>query len=421
MFSSLNVRIGLHLAYRQIRRSSLWTTSLIVFVMLLTFLNLVGVTGILVGLIQGIGRGYKEQYTGDVFISALETQNYIKNSPELISFIKTLPQVAVVDPRYVVNATIEANYKSITNTSQKADTAGAPVVGIDPEAENALSGISKYIIGGSYLTANDYDQILIGSELLDQYAFGGPGQRAGIQTLKHVDVGTKVRMTLNGVSREVVVKGIVKSTGGNISQRIFIPSAEIVALNAVNDYSVEEIAIRLKPGEDPDQFKKLLVNSGISTIAKIQTSTEAIPSGVAQITATFAAIGNVVSSIGLVVASITIFIVIFVNALTRRKFIGILKGIGIAGEAIEISYIFQSLFYAITGSGIGLAFLYLIVLPLNTAHPIQLPLGGVIIYAPVAGTLLRVGLLVFATMIAGYIPARMIVKRNTLDSILGRN
>ena len=38
----------------------------------------------------------------------------------------------------------------------------------------------------------------------------------------------------------------------------------------------------------------------------------------------------------LVVASITIFIVIFINAITRRKFIGILQGIGISGEAIEI-------------------------------------------------------------------------------------
>jgi ABC-type lipoprotein release transport system permease subunit len=421
MFSLLNIRIGFYLAFRQIRRSSLWTTGLIVFVMLLTFLNLVGVTGILVGLIQGIGRGYKEQYTGDVFISSLETQNYIKNSPQLISFIKTLPQVAVIDPRYVAGATFEANYKSITDPNQKTNSTGAQVVGIDTTSENALSGISKYVIEGSYLAANDYDQILIGSELLDQYAFGGPGQRAGVQTLKNVMAGSMVRMTINGVQREVRVKGIVKSTGGNISQRVFIPSAELLALTKVNDYSVEEIAIRLKPGEDSAAFKKLLVNSGVAKSAKIQTSTEAIPSGVAQITATFAAIGNVVSSIGLVVASITIFIVIFVNALTRRKFIGILKGIGIAGEAIEISYIFQSLFYAISGSGIGLLLLYGVVLPLNTAHPIQLPLGGVIIYAPVAGTLLRVGLLIFATMIAGYIPARMIVKRNTLDSILGRN
>ena len=50
----------------------------------------------------------------------------------------------------------------------------------------------------------------------------------------------------------------------------------------------------------------------------------------------------------------TIFIVIFINALTRRKFIGILKGVGINGKAIEMSYMFQSIFYALFGSCIGL-------------------------------------------------------------------
>ncbi len=420
MFSLLNIRIGFYLAIRQIRRSSLWTTSLIVFVMLLTFLNLVGVTGILVGLVNGIGRGYKDQLTGDVFISPLTSKSYIENTPQLISFIKTLPQVDVYDYRFTSGAKIEANYKTVTDVNQKPNTVSTEMVGINLDTESKFSKISENLIEGSYLSPTDYDQVILGSELLEQYSFGGPDQ-GGIPSLKDVGIGTKVKLTINGVSREVTVKGIVKGAGGNLSQRAFMNASQFIALTGVGDYSVQEIGIKLKQGEDPMAFKNFLVKSKINEIAKIQTNTEATPSGVAQITATFAAIGNVVSSIGLVVASITIFIVIFVNALTRRKFIGILKGIGISGEAIEISYIFQSLFYAITGSGIGLIFLYFIVLPLNTANPIKLPLGQVIIYAPVFGTLFRVFLLVLATMIAGYIPARMIVKRNTLDSILGRN
>lgn len=420
MFSRLNIRVGFHLAFNQIRRSSLWTTALIVFVMLFTFLNLVGVTGVLVGLIKGVERGYRAQYTGDVFITPLSNKNYIQNSTELISFLKTLPQVLVVDPRYVKGVNIEANYKSITDKNQKIDSIGGSLVGIDIEAENSLSNISKYIIEGSYLSPNDYDQILVGSQLLSQYAFGGP--REGVQTtLTNVHAGSKVRLTINGSKREVTVKGIIYSTEGNMAQRMFIPDSEFITLTGVNDYSVEEIPIRLKSGRDPIAFKKLLVDSGITKIATVQTAAEAIPSGVAQITTTFAIIGNVVSSIGLVVAAITIFIVIFVNALTRRKFIGILKGIGITGEAIEISYIFQSLFYALLGSTLGLVFIYFIALPLNTAHPIPLPLGQVVIYTPLTDSLLKVALLVFTTTIAGYIPARMIVKKNTLDSILGRN
>jgi ABC-type antimicrobial peptide transport system permease subunit len=112
---------------------------------------------------------------------------------------------------------------------------------------------------------------------------------------------------------------------------------------------------------------------------------------------------------------------VFINALTRRKFIGILKGIGISGRAIEISYIFQSIFYAVVGSGVGLLLVYIFLVPLFQAHPIDFPFSDGILVAPLKSTLYRVGLLVFATLIAGYIPARMIIRKNTLDSILGRN
>ena len=111
---------------------------------------------------------------------------------------------------------------------------------------------------------------------------------------------------------------------------------------------------------------------------------------------------------------------IFINALTRRKFIGILKGIGINGQAIELSYVMQSIFYAFIGSAIGFILLYAFLQPFVARHPIDFPFSDGILVAPLSGTLLRISLLVVATIIAGYIPARMIVRKNTLDSILGR-
>jgi ABC-type antimicrobial peptide transport system permease subunit len=163
-----------------------------------------------------------------------------------------------------------------------------------------------------------------------------------------------------------------------------------------------------------------LIRSGVNTVAKVQTYVDAQPKFLKDIKDTFALLGNMISSIGLVVASITIFIVIFINAITRRKFIGILKGIGINGKAIEISYVIQSIFYAACGSIIGLVFIFGFLQPLIAAHPIDFPFSDGILVAPFGETLLRVGLLIFATIIAGYIPARMIVRKNTLDSILGR-
>jgi len=131
-------------------------------------------------------------------------------------------------------------------------------------------------------------------------------------------------------------------------------------------------------------------------------------------------LGNAISSIGLVVAAITIFIVIFVNAITRRRYIGILKGIGISKRAIIISYILQSIFYALIGSLLGVIVVFGLLKPYFAQNPINFPFSDGILVATVSGTFTRVLILLIATVIAGYIPARMVAKRNTLDAILGR-
>ena len=75
--------IGMYLAVRQLKHASIWTTSLIVIVMMLTFLNLVVVNGILVGLIQSSIQASRERYSGDLIISTLRQKAIIENSAEI--------------------------------------------------------------------------------------------------------------------------------------------------------------------------------------------------------------------------------------------------------------------------------------------------------------------------------------------------
>ena len=418
MFSPINIRVGFYLAWRQLRRASLWTTGLIVFVMLLTFLNLVVVTGVLVGLVEGINESYRTQYTGDIILSAPAGKDYIEDTPAVLAFLGTLPQVAMIDERYQSGGTVEANHLSRTDLNSKADATGAQIVGIDPVSEDAFTGLASHVIDGAYLAPGDYDQILIGNLLLAQYAFG---EQPGLTPLTGVYPGTRVRLTIGNTVREVTVKGVVKSKVGQLATSIFMPAEELRTITGRTDQNLAQIALRLTPDTDPNEFENLLLASGIGEKAKVQTFEQSIPNGVADIKNTFAMLGNGFSSIGLVVAGITIFIVIFINAITRRKFIGILKGIGINGAAIEMSYIFQSLFYALIGSAIGVAILYGLLVPSIAAHPIDFPFSDGILVAPILDTGVRILLLVLATIIAGYLPARMIVRKNTLDSILGRN
>src|SRR3989338_4313008 len=413
----LNVRIGFFLALRALRRASLWTTSLIIFVMVLTFLNLVVISGILVGLLQGAVEAVRTEYTSDVIVSTLADKSYIEGSANIIAIARALPDVEALTARYIEASRLEAGYQT-RKESDKPNLANALLVGIDPEEEHVVSGVADKIIEGEFLEPGDYDMIVIGNYLLKQYL---PFDTPGLATLEGVGVGSKIRIRVGDVIREVTVKGILKSKVDEIALRAFMVDTQFRSIVGRNDGNVDELSIKVRKGIAPETVRDALLLRGVGEDARVQTFEDAQPQAFKDIINTFNMLGAMFSSIGLVVASITIFIVIFVNALTRRKFIGILKGIGISGRAVEFSYVFQSIFYAVIGSSIGLAVVYGLLVPYFAAHPIDFPFSDGILVAPLEQTLFRVGLLVVYTIVAGYIPAWMIIRKNTLDSILGRN
>jgi ABC-type lipoprotein release transport system permease subunit len=413
-----NLSIGYFLAYRDVKKANIWTTALIVTVMVLTFLNLIVVSGILVGLIEGAVVANRDRYSSDVFISTPLKKNYIENTGEIVDFVKTYPGVVGYSARYSESGKIETNYKNRTRLTDEPDQAGASVAGIDPIAENNLTNISKYIIEGEFLSPEDTDSIVIGANLLYKYT---PIEAPGFQTLKDVEVGSKVRLVLSGNTREVTVKGIIKAKADSIDQRVFMVDTYMKKLIGRNDFNVDEISIKLDPSiTTAGQIKQALIEQGFDQYAKVQTWEDAQPKFLKDIQTTFALLGNMIGTIGLAVACITIFIIIFVNAITRRRFIGILKGIGINSQAIEISYVIQSLFYALSGILIGAIIVFAFLKPYIGAHPVNFPFSDGILVATVSGTMIRAIILLIATLIAGYIPARIVVKQNTLDAILGR-
>lgn len=413
----LALRMGFFLALRQVRRSSIATTVLIIFVMNLTFLNLVVVRGVLVGLIEGVTQVYDELYTGDVFISNLPKKSYIEDSPSVISKVEALPWMTSYSARYVESGSIEADYKTKIDPQEKGNTTAGAIAGIDPIREDQTTQLSSKIVEGEFLEPGDTDYIVLGSSLLKKYV---PVDSASFSFLENVGPGTKVRLTLGENTREMTVKGVIQSKADEVDFRAYVLDSVMRKLIGRTDYNVDEIAIDITRGTDPYLVKNALISTGVGETARVQTAEEGLPKFVIDIKNTFGLLGNVVGSIGLVVASITIFIVIFVNAITRRKYIGILKGIGIDSLSIEVAYIIQSVFYAAVGIAVGLLVLYGFLVPFVQAHPIKFPFSDGILVAEVPNTMWRAVLLMIATLIAGYIPARMVVKENTLDAILGR-
>lgn len=417
-------RVGLFLAIRQIRRSNKGTTALIIFIMVLTFLNLVVVSGLLVGLISGSFKQFKDAYSGEVIITSAPGRSYIENSPALVSFLESHPKVTAISPRYGVSVQVLGTLNDLPQKNERPNRIGLRLTGVNLEKEERLTGFSRFIKYGKPLKLGEEGYALIGANMLKKYSSFADANIPGLDLLENVDVGSKVRINITlsdgtTVKKDFIIKGILKSKVDEISTRMFITDAELKRLLPVNQEQYQEIAIDTESG-----YGQFLVNEAKAFmgdyVARIQTSDEAIPSFLRDIETTMGVLGNALSSIALVVAAITIFIVIFINAVTKRKFIGIMKGIGISPKAVQVSYIIQALFYGIAGSVIGLVLTFGLLKPYFEAYPIDFPFSDGILVATPTGALIRVSILLVVTLLAGYLPAKLIVRKNTLDSILGR-
>ncbi|MEZ4195416.1 MAG: FtsX-like permease family protein [Candidatus Paceibacterota bacterium] len=412
-----DLRIGLFLGLRQIQRANLWTTLLIIVVILFTFLNLVALSGILIGIVDGAMKGVRSEAIGDLTINPLDGETRIKETERFIEELKTYPEVYSFTQRYTGLATIEANYKERRNLSAEPDVIAVAITGIDVLAEEATTNLSKLVKEGSYLDPNESGYILIGKYNIDRYAaeFGDV-----FDSLKNVYPGDSVMVTVGDQSREFIVKGIVESKVDLVSVSVFIPELEFKRMFDRADYNANQIAVKLKAGYDEKVVRDQLQKSDLVKLAEIHSFTEDVPKFIIDVRKTFDILGVFTGAIGLIVASITIFIVIFINALSRRRQIGILKAVGITRRTIEYAYITQAAFYAIIGSILGILITYYVLIPYFNQNPIDFPFSNASLSISLEGMYIRAGALLVVTLIAGFVPAWMITRQNTLNSILGR-
>lgn len=412
-----SLRIGLLLGFRQIQRASFWTTSLIIFVMMLTFLNLIAVSGVLVGLIEGAERAVRESALGDVIVTPKDEEDRILETETFVRELAAYPEISTYSIRYTGNALLEANYKERRDLSGERDSAAVIVNGVDPVLEDSMTGLSHLLVEGEYLKPDEEGYILIGIYYIKEYAeqFGDI-----FDTVSDVHPGDTVRLTVGDISKEFIVKGIIESKVDEVNLATYIPEREFRRVFNRLDRNADQIVIRTHEPSENILVANAMRESGLNTFAKIQTFEESLPKFLIDIKNTFNLLGTMIGSIGIVVASITIFIIIFINALSRRRHIGILKGIGIERKAIEIAYVIQAAFYALSGSFLGALLTYGFLVPYFEKNPIQFPFSDGILSADPESTFYKFLVLFVITLIAGFIPAWLIVKQNTLNSILGR-
>ena len=411
------LRIGIFLGLRQIQRSSLWTTLLVISVILFTFLNLVLLSGVLNGIIDGALREVRSVAIGDITIDPLEDETRILETERLLQELSTYSEITSFSARYVGPATLEANHQTRRRLSDEQNIISVNITGIDPVAENETSSLSRMVTEGSYLNPDESGYILLGKFNVDRYAaeFGDV-----FESLENIYPGDPVLVTANGQSREFIVKGIVTSKVDLVSTSVYIPEVEFRRMFERTDYNANQIAVRLISGSDEVLLRDQLRLSPLGNLAKINSFEDAIPKSTIDIRETFDILGIFTGAIGLIVASITIFIVVFINALSRRRQIGILKAIGITRRSIEYAYIIQAVFYACIGAALGIIITHFALVPYFIENPINFPFSNASLSIDLKGMFIRSAALICVSLVAGFVPAWMITRQNTLSAVLGR-
>ena len=154
------------------------------------------------------------------------------------------------------------------------------------------------------------NEILIGSKLLEK---DSRVVEPGATTLKNVEVGDKVRLKIEDVRKEFTVKGIVKSKVELVSSRIFMLDAQLRGILNRPNAGANEVVALLDSSTTPEEITNHFKNSEYKENAQFQTWEESQGSFFKDIQLTFSILGNVIGSIGLMVATITVFIVIFIK------------------------------------------------------------------------------------------------------------
>ena len=409
-----NIKLAFFLAFKSIWKGNRWAVLLIIFVMALSFAQLVLTPSIMSGVTQALNSQQINTLYGNVLIDPPSNAYYLDDASQIQSQAATQPGVVGVAPHLGNSAYIEYNWGATVDPSQKGNGGNWRVIGIDPNKESRVTTISQSMIAGTYLSPDDTDQILLGIEIA-----GGPeASGASFLNLGGVNVGDQVRLTYpDGTQREYTVKGIFRARDGEADRQAFVSYQEMVSvMGPVFADRASQILIKADDSANQSQLVADLDSLGISGQVRTWQDYGGAAGGVVS---SFDVIASLISAIGLVVAAIIMFIVIYINAMSKKRQIGILRAIGVNRLAIYISYLCQALFYAVLGIIIGGLLFGYVLQPYFAAHPLDLSIGQVSLAIDLSTIRNAVVGIILAAIFAGIIPVINITRHSIIKAIWG--
>jgi len=408
--SVTDVKTAFFIAFKTITKGHKSTVALVIFLLSLAFFNLMFVSGFLTGFSEGIMRSMINTSTAHIIVMPQEEptrKEFISEERSVRAQIGTIPGVIAATSHYQMGGSFAYDKEK----DGKFEYVSAPIVGINQVEEKRVLSVRENMVSGEFPDDLKEDEIVLGANLAGGY---GTKQTAD---LGGAIVGDKVRVLYsNGVMRDYVIRGVFKITMGSIAGTAFVSSKEAEAVLSTYD-NASEILVRVDTSRGTlDEYMGRI--GEIVPSLRLEKYTDRLAT-VGILVAAFNIISLIVTVISVIVAAVTLFVMIYVNAVSKRRQIGILKAIGIKESIIELSYVIQSLFYTAFGIIIGLAIVFLAVVPLLEVRPIPMPYGNAILFYTSSGIIVNIVSLIVAGVLAGFIPAKIVARENVLKSIWG--
>lgn len=386
--------LGWRLMRQYIVRGRKWTLALTTLLVAVAFINLAFASSLLTGITHAIEHQVKSLMVGEIYLDAKEPGKFIANADEKVAAIKRIDGVRMADKVLSFDTLL---------VSGDAYTRAAVNV-VDPKTFGETLDIEKHIESGAFLK-ND-DEIVLGSRLLVRTALDG------------AKVGDTISMKINGKDVKVKVGGISNTKYIYADDAVYISRALWQKISGeANSTAATMIIVRAANGKD-NEVKKALENLKYTDV-RIHDWRDAA-SYMDTISGSFISLDAIMLLVGVIIAAVTIFIVIYVDIINKRRQIGIQRAIGVKPRVIVFSYVLLSLFYAVCGVAAGLAIFFGGLVPFFLAHPFRLPIADVTLYVSPPQLVFRAEIVLVVAIISGAIPAIMASRMKMLDAILGR-
>jgi ABC transporter permease protein len=386
--------LGWRLMRQYIVRGRKWTLALTTLLVAVAFINLAFASSLLTGITHAIEYQVKSLMVGEIYLDAKEPGKFIANADEKVAAIKRIDGVRMADKVLSFDTLL---------VSGDAYTRAAVNV-VDPKTFGETLDIEKHIESGAFLK-ND-DEIVLGSRLLVRTALDG------------AKVGDTISMKINGKDIKVKVGGISNTKYIYADDAAYVSCALWQKISGeANSTAATMIIVRAANGKD-NEIKKALENLKYPDV-RIHDWRDAA-SYMDTISGSFISLDAIMLLVGIIIAAVTIFIVIYVDIINKRRQIGIQRAIGVKPRVIVFSYVLLSLFYAVCGVAAGLAIFFGGLVPFFLAHPFRLPIADVTLYVSPPQLVFRAEIVLVVAIISGAIPAVMASRMKMLDAILGR-